>query len=173
MSMARLVITAVTVVGRSKSVVVRDCGISRVGCRNWSNALKPRARPRIDHACVGPMPTRGRSAWRLRTRSCGCASPHETRPRRRRGNDRGAPGHRPGGPGAGDVDDLADLVPARVRHPAAAETADNAARAGRTGGPARAARNPHLPLPARPVVTEVSRGMAVVSLACSGFPAGR
>jgi hypothetical protein len=75
MSMARLVITAVSVESRSKSEIARDYGISRVWCRNWSNALKRRVRPRIGHARVGPMPTPGRSAWRLRIRSCGSPKP--------------------------------------------------------------------------------------------------
>ena len=35
MSLARLVITAVTVEGRSKSAVARDYGITRFGCRPW------------------------------------------------------------------------------------------------------------------------------------------
>ena len=45
------------------------------GCRNWSNASRLRVRLPIGHARGGPMPTRGRSAWKLRTRSCGSARP--------------------------------------------------------------------------------------------------
>ena len=46
MSLAELVIMAVTVEGRSKSEVARDYGVSRTGSRSWSGATRPRGRPR-------------------------------------------------------------------------------------------------------------------------------
>ena len=123
MSLARLVITAVTVEGRTKSEVARDYGITRF----WVQTLVKR------------FEAEGEAAFQPRSRR-----PH-TNPRAvsldvedqivrlrktltKKGLDAGAEtiaahlGGR-GGAGAGGLDDLADPDPARVRHPAAAETA--------------------------------------------------
>jgi hypothetical protein len=43
MSLARLVITAVKVEGRTKSEVGRDYGLSRFGCSSWCIGSRPRA----------------------------------------------------------------------------------------------------------------------------------
>ena len=124
MSLARLVITAVTVEGRSKSAVARDYGISRF----WVQTL------------VHRFEAEGEAAFEPRSRR-----PH-TNPRAvdlevedqivrlrktltKKGLDAGAEtiaAHLADGggvAGAGGLDDLADPVPARVRDPAAAETA--------------------------------------------------
>ena len=71
MSMARLVITAVKVEGRSKSEVAGEYGISRYWVQQLVKryesegeaAFEPRSRGRTIH--------RARATWRLRTRSCG------------------------------------------------------------------------------------------------------
>jgi transposase len=73
MSMARLVITAVTVEGRSKSAVAREYGISRYWVQQLVHLINGRGRPRSSRGLDGPTPTRERSTWRSRTRSCGCA----------------------------------------------------------------------------------------------------
>ena len=72
MSLARLVITAVTVEQRSKSEVARDAGVSRVWVqklvhryqREGPTAFEPRSRR--------PHSIGGRSGSSWRTRSCGC-----------------------------------------------------------------------------------------------------
>ena len=69
MSMARLVITAVVVEGRTKSEVARDYGMSRVWVQKLVHATRLRARRRSSRGRGGRMPARRRSAWRSRTRS--------------------------------------------------------------------------------------------------------
>ena len=73
MSMARLVITAVTVESRSKSEVARDYGVSRVWVQKLLRRYQRRARPRSNPDRGDRTAIRGRSIWRWRTRSCGCA----------------------------------------------------------------------------------------------------
>ena len=125
MSMARLVITAVTVEGRSKSEVARDYGVSRVlGAEvllplpafEGRLAFEPR---RGDRTAI-----RGRSSGAWRIRSCGCARRLIKKGRGRwRGDDRRSSAYGRGVVGAGGLDDLADLVAPRVRGRSAAETA--------------------------------------------------
>ena len=72
MSLARLVITAVTVEGRSKSEVARDYGVSRV-CKSWYTVSRPRARRRSHRGREDRIPIPTRSVWSWRTRLCGSA----------------------------------------------------------------------------------------------------
>ena len=74
MSLARLVITAVMVEGRSKSDVARDYGITRF----WVHTLVKRYEAEGTAAYRagardGHTATRARSAWTSRTTSCGSA----------------------------------------------------------------------------------------------------
>ena len=73
MSMARLVITAVTVEGRSKSEVARDYGISRVWVQKLVHRFQTEGEAAFEPRSRRPHPIRGRSVWRWRTGSCGCA----------------------------------------------------------------------------------------------------
>ena len=63
MSLARLVITAVSVEGRTKSAVARDYGITRFGYRPWSNGSRPRVRPPTFRGRDGRIPRRTRSVY--------------------------------------------------------------------------------------------------------------
>jgi hypothetical protein len=123
MSLARLVITAVVVEGRSKSAVAREYRHSRFWVHQLVNrfvaagetAFEPRSRrPHSSPHAVG-LEVEDQIV-RLRktlTKRAGC---------RRR--DHCPPTCSPrNGAGAGGLDDLACLVSARVRDPAAAETA--------------------------------------------------
>ena len=73
MSMARLVITAVTVEGRSKSEVARDYGVSRVWVQKLVRRYQREGPAAFEPRSRRPPVIRGRSIWRWRTRSCGCA----------------------------------------------------------------------------------------------------
>ena len=75
MSLARLVITAVTVEGRSKSEVARDYGITRVWVQKLVKRFEAEGEAAFEPRSRRPHTTRGRSAWRSRTRSCGSARP--------------------------------------------------------------------------------------------------
>src|SRR5829696_1404575 len=121
--MARLVITAVVIEGRSKSEVARDYGISRVWVQKLvhrfqtegETAFTPRSRrphgnPRAVSVDVEDRIVRLRKELSKKGADSGGR------------DDRCAPSNRRSRPGAGRLDDLADLVPPRVRGPAAAET---------------------------------------------------
>ncbi len=126
MSLARLVITAVTVEGRSKSEVARDYGVSRVlGADSWCTAIE-----REGPAAFEPRSRRPHSNPRAVGLEVEDQIVRLRKTLTKKGLDAGAEtiaAHlaRPPGvvAGAGGLDDLADLVPPRVRHPAAAETA--------------------------------------------------
>jgi transposase InsO family protein len=124
MSLARLVITAVTVEQRSMSEVARDYGVSRVWVqklvhryeREGPAAFEPRSRrPHANPRAIASE-TEDQIVRLRKTLT-------RKRAGRRRGDDRRASAHGRGAGGAGDLDDLADSVPPRVRDPAAAETA--------------------------------------------------
>ena len=124
MSLARLVITAVTVEGRSKSEVARDYGVSRVWVqklvhryqREGPAAFEPRSRrphtnPRAVDLEVEDQIVRLRKT--LTKKGVDAGAETIAAHLQIAGVDAGA----------GGLDDLADLVPPRVRGPAAAETA--------------------------------------------------
>src|SRR5215212_10905592 len=124
MSLARLVITAVTVEGRSKSKVARDYGgFSGLG----AEAGAPLSAGRPGRVPAALSATAQQSAGgRPGDRGPDPAAPqdpHQTGPRCRGGDHRRALGRRRDVAGAGGLHDLADLVPPRVRPAAAAETA--------------------------------------------------
>jgi hypothetical protein len=75
MSLARLVITAVVIEGRSKSEVARDYGISRVWVQKLIKRFEAEGEAAYWPRPRRPQPTPGRSAWRLRIGSCGSAKP--------------------------------------------------------------------------------------------------
>ena len=123
MSLARLVITAVTVEGRSKSEVARDYGITRF----WVQTLvKVRRRGRGGVRAEVPktplQPAGGQPGDRGPDRPAPQDLDQEG-PRRWGGDHRRASAGGRGRPGPGRVDDMADPVPPRVRGAAAAETA--------------------------------------------------
>ena len=97
MSMARLVITAVTVEGRTKSAVARDYGITRF----WVQTLVKRFETEGD-AAFEPQSRRPHSNPRaVRPGGRGPDRPapqdsHQEGPGRRRGDDRRPPARRPG-----------------------------------------------------------------------------
>ena len=71
MSLARLVITAVTVERRSKSEVACDYGSLGSGCRSWCTAFNGRARLRSSLARGARTAIREPSIWMWKTRSSG------------------------------------------------------------------------------------------------------
>jgi transposase len=75
MSLARLVITAVKVEGRTKSEVARDYGVSRFWVQQLVHRFEARVRLRSSRALDGRIPARMRSVSRSKTRSCGSARP--------------------------------------------------------------------------------------------------
>ena len=124
MSLARLVITAVTVEGRSKSEVARDYGVSRV----WVQKLVHRYQ-REGPAALEPRSRRPQSNPRavsleLEDRIIRLRKTLTTKGvRRRRGNHCRASADRRDFAGAGGLHSLADPVPPRLCDRAAAETA--------------------------------------------------
>jgi len=134
MSMARLVITAVTVEGRSKSEVARDYGVSRVWVqklvrryqREGPAAFEPRSRrPHSNPWAVNPEVED--QIVRLRKTLT------------KKGMDAGAETiaahlQMAGCRGAGGLDDLADLVAPRARRPAAAPDRRSIDRPSRDAG---------------------------------------
>lgn len=122
--MAELVIVSVKLEERSKIEVARGLPDLPVLGAAAGQTLRARGPSRLP----APVPAaalepRGPSGWTLRTyRPAGQDADEEGRGRRRR-HDPGAPAARPlPYSGAGHVDGLADSDPARVRHPAAAQT---------------------------------------------------
>ncbi|HET9871900.1 MAG TPA: helix-turn-helix domain-containing protein [Propionibacteriaceae bacterium] len=123
MSLARLVITAVTVEQRSKSAVARDYGVSRV----WVQQLVHRYQ-REGPAAFEPRSRRPHSNPRAVSLDVEDRIVRLRKELSKKGLDAGAEtiaapsadcwDHA----GAGGLHDLADPVPARVRIPAAAET---------------------------------------------------
>lgn len=59
MSLAWLVITAITVEGRSKSAVARESASPAFGCSSWRTATNGRARPRSSLGRGGPQQPAG------------------------------------------------------------------------------------------------------------------
>ena len=124
MSLARLVITAVTVEGRSKSAVARDYGITRF----WVQTLVKRFEVEGE-AAFQPQSRRPHTNPRAVSLELEDQIVRLRKTLTKKGLDAGAEtiaAHlQIAGvdAGAGGLDDLADPVPARVRHPAAAETA--------------------------------------------------
>ena len=74
MSLARLVITAVTVEGRTKCDVARDYGITRFWVQTLVKRFEAEGEAAYEPRSRRPHTIRARSAWRSRTRSCGSAS---------------------------------------------------------------------------------------------------
>jgi transposase-like protein len=148
MSLARVVITAVIMEGRSKSEVARDYGVSRV----WVQRLVHRYR-REGPAAFEPRSRRPHSNPRAVSLDLEDQVIRLRKELSKKGLDAGAETiaahHRRSRLGAGGVDDLADLVPPRVRESATAETAplivEDVLR--RAAEPALAGR--HHPLAAR------------------------
>jgi len=118
MSLARPVVTAIYVEGRSKSEVAREYRVSRAGCRSWRPGTRRRARPGWSRGRGGRTATRGGSAGNWKTRSSRCARNWPGRawtPARRRSPSTWPPGTagprrcpRPGG--------LAPAAHYRIRH---------------------------------------------------------
>ena len=119
------------------------------GCRPWSNASPPRARPR---SSLGPDGRTQPAGGRAGSRGPDHPAPQTAVPAgpgRRRGDHRRAPGRRRGVADAGGLHDLADLVPPRVRDTAAAETAPVIVAAVLRRTAQRALAGRHHPLAAR------------------------
>ena len=122
MSLARLVISAVTVEGRTKRAVARDYGITGF----WVQTPVKRFHAEGE-AAFQPQSRRPHSNPRAVSRGRGPDHPApqpavEERPGRRCGDHRGAPGKGRGATRASGLHHLAHPVPARVRGAAAAET---------------------------------------------------
>jgi transposase len=66
MSMARLVITAVTIEGRSKSEVARDYGVSRVWVQKLVRRFHSEGEAAFEPRSRRPIPARTRSMLRPR-----------------------------------------------------------------------------------------------------------
>ena len=73
MSLARLVITAVKIEGRSKSEVARDYGISRYWVQQLVKRFEVEGEAAFEPRSRRPHTSRTRSAWSWRTRSSGSA----------------------------------------------------------------------------------------------------
>jgi transposase len=72
MSLARLVITAVSVEGRSKSAVAREYGLSRFWVQQLVHRYQREGPAAFESRSRGRTPTRGRWIWRWRIGSSGC-----------------------------------------------------------------------------------------------------
>ena len=151
MGMAQLVVTAVLVEGRPKAEVARDYGVSR----RWVITLVQRFLAEGEPGLRTPFTTAALTVpaappRRSRTRSSRCAKTSTgtgTRPAPRRSpptsNNATAP------TGAGGVDDLADPVRPRIRHPTTAQTPEIQLPAVLRRRPERALATRHHPLPPR------------------------
>ena len=75
MSLARLVITAVTVEGRTRSAVARDYGTTRFWVQTLVKRFEAEGEAAFEPHSRRPHTNPGRSTWTLRTRSSGSARP--------------------------------------------------------------------------------------------------
>ena len=152
MSLARLVITAVSWRAAPRARSPATTASPATGCSSWSTATRPRARPRSSPVAAAALqPARGRPRGRGPDHR-GCARSCPSRawtPARRRSPRTWRTGRRRR-PAAGGLDDLADPVPPRVRHPAAAETAPVVVAAGSTPTSPTNAGRPTSPTGASP-----------------------
>ena len=123
MLMARVVITAVVLEGRSKSVVARDYGVSR----RWVQVLAARYLAEGE-AAFEPRSRRPHASPRRTSQAVEDAIVALRKDLTEAGHDAGAETiawhlRQRVRARAVNGDDLADLVPPRVRHPAAAQAA--------------------------------------------------
>ena len=151
MGMAQLVVTAVLVEGRSKSRGgPRLRGLPPLG--DHPGAAVPRRRRGRAAAALpppAPQPRPHRPGRRGRDRRA-AQRPRPARPRGRRRDHRRPPRTTPRPRrGAGGVDDLADPVRPRIRHPATAQTPEMQLQAVLRRRPERALATRHHPLPPR------------------------